>query len=139
MTTASLERIRRSFDLLIPHLDRMTRTFYSQLFAARPETRQLFKIEMDVQRQHLAAALALIVRNLAMFDALEEPLQELGAQHAQVGVRPEHYPVVRDAMLDALGEALGPAWTPQLADDWRALIETIGGHMLAGTLPPGKH
>src|SRR5690242_19596882 len=100
MTTASLERIRQSFDLLIPHLDRMTRTFYGHLFAARPETRQLFKIDMDAQRQHLAAALALIVRNLAMFDALAEPLQELGTQHAKVGVRPEHYPVVRDAMLD---------------------------------------
>jgi hemoglobin-like flavoprotein len=135
MTTAALERIRASFDLLIPHLDGMTRTFYGHLFAARPETRQLFKIDMDVQRQHLAAALALIVRNLAMFDALAEPLQELGTQHAKVGVRPEHYPVVRDAMLDALGKALGPAWSPQLAGDWRALIETIAGHMLAGTLP----
>jgi hemoglobin-like flavoprotein len=135
MTTASLERIRGSFDLLSPHLDGMTRRFYSQLFTARPETRQLFKIEMDVQRQHLAAALALIVKNLAMFDALEEPLQELGAQHAAVGVRPEHYPFVRDAMLDAIGEVLGPAWTPQLASDWRALIEAIGAHMLAGTLP----
>jgi hemoglobin-like flavoprotein len=137
MTTASLERICGSFNLLSPQMERMTRTFYARLFAARPETRALFKVNMDVQRQHLAAALALIVRNLPMFDALQEPLAELGASHAKVGVRPEHYPVVRDAMLGAIAEALGAAWTVELAADWRMLIETIASQMLAGTLGAG--
>ena len=115
----------------------MTGTFYDRLFQVRPETRRLFKIEMNVQREHLAAALALIVRNLFMLDALTEPIQELGVYHAVVGVLPEHYPVVRDAMLFALSEALGPAWTPELATDWRALIEKLSTLMLSGTFPRG--
>jgi len=135
MKTDSLDRIRSSFELLSPHMAQMTRTFYERLFAARPDTRQLFKVDMDIQRQHFAAALALVVRNLGLLDALEEPLHELGASHARVGVRPEHYPFVRDAMLKALAEALGPAWSSDLADDWRNLIETLASHMLAGTLP----
>lgn len=135
MTTASLERIRHSFDLLAPNLARMTRTFYDTLFEGRPEVRALFKVDMDVQRQHLAAALALIVRNLTMLDALLEPLQELGREHARVGVRPEQYPLVRDAMLVAIAEAVGDAWTPELAADWRRLIEEISTAMLSGTLP----
>ena len=135
MTTASLDRIRRSFDLLAPKVGTMTAIFYARLFEARPETRKLFKIEMDVQRQHLAAALALIVRNLYILDALTEPIQELGIYHAQVGVLPEHYPIVRDAMLAALGEALGDDWTDELEKDWRALIEKLSNVMLSGTLP----
>jgi hemoglobin-like flavoprotein len=135
MTTASLERIRDSFELLAPRIATMTATFYDTLFDGRPEIRALFKVKMDIQRQHLAAALALIVRNLTMLDALQEPLQQLGRDHARVGARPEHYPLVRDAMLHAIGQALGPAWTPELAADWHALIEEIGTVMLSGTLP----
>jgi len=135
MTTASLERIRNSFELLAPRIASMTVTFYDTLFEGRPDVRALFKVNMDIQRQHLAAALALIVRNLAMLDALQEPIRQLGRDHARVGVRPEHYPMVRDAMLHAIGEAIGPAWTAELAADWRALLEEISAVMLSGTLP----
>ena len=135
MTTTALERVRNSFELLSPKLASMTVTFYDTLFNGRPDIRALFKVEMDLQRQHLAAALALIVRNLTMLDALQEPLRQLGRDHARVGARPEHYPLVRDAMLHAIGEALGPAWTPELAADWHTLIEEISTVMLSGTLP----
>ena len=140
MTTASLERIHDSFELLAPKIAMMTATFYETLFEGRPAVRALFKVNMDTQRQHLAAALALIVRNLGMMDALQEPLRQLGRDHARVGARPEHYPLVRDAMLHAIAQAIGPAWTPELAADWRMLIEEISTAMLAGTLPkrPGN-
>src|SRR5579871_4339044 len=131
MTTASLERIRNSFDTLAPKIATMTATFYDTLFAGRPEVRALFKVDMDIQRQHLAAALALIVRNMTMLDALQEPLRQLGRDHARVGARPEHYPLVRDAMLHAIQQALEPAWTPDLAADWRQLIEEVSTIMLS--------
>jgi nitric oxide dioxygenase len=133
MTGASLTRLRRSYDLFVPHVGRMTERFYDRLFAARPETRILFATDMAAQRQHLAAALALIVRNLSMLDALEQPLMDLGAGHARIGVRAEDYPVVRDAMLAAIAEELGTAWTPELADDWSSLLDRVCRHMIAGS------
>src|SRR5436305_9177366 len=92
MTTASLHRIQQSYQLLIPQIAELTERFYARLFADHPETRRLFTRDMAAQRRHLAAALALVVRNLKMLDALEQPLRELGAHHAAMGVRPEHYP-----------------------------------------------
>src|SRR5207253_11472673 len=106
--------------------------FYDALFKARPETRQLFTGDMGRQRQHLAAALTLMVKNLRMLDALEQPLAELGAAHARVGVLPEHYPIVCDAMCDAIAEVAGAAWTTELSNDWHALLQLISRHMLAG-------
>jgi hemoglobin-like flavoprotein len=126
------ERILSSYQLMGSRTTEMTRVFYDRLFELRPETRSLFTIDMEMQRQHLAASLALIVRNLRTLDVLEESLRELGANHARVGVRPEHYPLVRDCMLFAFAETLGDAWTNELRDDWTRLLDVIASHMLAG-------
>jgi len=132
------ERILRSYESLLPHMSDLTRAFYDRLFEVRPDTRALFRIDMELQRQHLAALLAVIVRNLRMLDAIEDSLRELGAQHARVGVRPEHYPVVRDAMLHAFARTVPQAWNSSLEADWRRLLEIISNQMLAGALtkPP---
>jgi hemoglobin-like flavoprotein len=120
-------------------IDQMTRAFYDALFQIRPDTRALFRVDMDVQRQHLGAALALIARNLRFLDIMTEPLRELGAEHAQVGVKPEHYPVVRDAMLDAIGGALKDEWTTDLRNDWHELLELICRVMLEGASRAARH
>jgi hemoglobin-like flavoprotein len=138
MTEESLNRIHRSFVLLSTRMDRITRAFYARLFEARPDVRPLFQDNLDAQRQHLAAAVALIVRNVHMLDALEVALAELGAGHSAVGVRPEHYPPVRDAMLSSISDALSPAgeWTNELANDWGRLIDRVSTLMLRGGRAP---
>lgn len=132
MSPQSLRRIEQSFDQLDPNMDEMTRRFYDQLFTVMPEVRPLFQVNMDVQRRHFAAALALIARNLRMLDVVTEPLRQLGADHARIGVRPEQYPPVRDAMLTAMSDTLGSAWTHDLAADWRTLLDLICEAMLDG-------
>lgn len=132
MTSASLDRLQRSFAALAPRLETITSRFYERLFELRPDTRSLFQIDMQLQRRHLAAALAMIVRNLRMLDALEQPLRELGARHARIGVLVEHYPAVVDAMLSALSEGLGSGWDADLAADWVGLLNRITAHMTSG-------
>jgi hemoglobin-like flavoprotein len=132
MTAVSIDRIHRSYQQMAPHAERLTTTFYERLFRSSPGTRQLFTGDMAAQGRHLAAALALVVRNAGRLDTLEQPLRDLGAAHALVGVLPPHYPVVCDAMLAALADALADAWSDELAADWRALLEVVSGHMLAG-------
>ena len=87
---------------------------------------------MTLQRQHLAATLALLVRNLAYRDVLDGPLMDLGAQHVSFGARPEHYPVVRASLLGSLADALGPDWTAELAADWALLLDHAVAVMLEG-------
>lgn len=132
MTPASIERIRASFNQARPQSDRVAAAFYQYLFAADPTTRHLFKSDLTAQAAHLTAALALIVRNLPMLDALEGPLNELGAAHALMGVHPAHYPCACRALLRAFADVLGPCWTAELAADWERFLAIVTAHMLAG-------
>jgi hemoglobin-like flavoprotein len=136
MTTESANRIRESFKLLSPRMEQLTRDVYDCMFRTRPDIRPLFAGDMRTQQQHLSAALGLIVRNLTMLEALEGSFKQLGADHARAGVHPEHYPLVRDAMLEAMSAALGAngAWTNELARDWRDLINQVCTYMLQGGL-----
>jgi hypothetical protein len=67
-------------------------------------------------------------------DALEQPLMELGADHASVGARPEHYPIVCRTMIEAMREASGGQWSPTLEQDWGGLLQDISRVMMAGAL-----
>jgi nitric oxide dioxygenase len=78
--------------------------------------------------------LALIVRNLRDLDLLEEPLMELGAGHAQVGVRPEHYPVLCRTMVETLRDGSGSAWSSDLEADWTELLARVSRIMMNGAL-----
>ena len=82
----------------------------------------------------MAAALALIVRNLRLLDALEQPLMDLGIGHAQVGVRPEHYPIVCRAMIETLREGSASSWSPELEADWTQALEAVSRIMMQGAL-----
>jgi hemoglobin-like flavoprotein len=134
MTQAQLQRIEASYEMLAGRMHSLTASFYERLFKVLPECRPLFRIDIDLQSQHLAAALALIVRNLRMLDVLEQPLMELGVHHTHVGVRPEHYPIVCQTMVQALADGAGEAWSPQLQADWTDVLELVSQLMLQGSL-----
>jgi len=53
-------------------------------------------------------------------------------QHVMLGARPEHYPVVRESLLASLAEFSGEHWTPELAADWRAILDFVVESMLKG-------
>ena len=133
MTPASMARIQASFIQISPQFDRVAAIFYGRFFAAEPSARALFKADLTAQSRHLAAALALIVRNLTMLDALEQPLIELGIAHGLVGVCPTHYPVACRSFLGSLEEVLGACWTAELAGDWERLLGLVSSHMITGT------
>ena len=134
MTEASLQRIAAHYELLAGRMQQLTQSFYRNLFEAAPETRPLFRIDIDLQSQHLAAALALIVRNLRLLDVLEQPLMELGASHADVGVRPEHYPIVCQTMVKVLAEESAGAWSGELQADWSEALESVSKIMMNGAI-----
>ena len=78
MTDQSIQRILASYEKLAPHIDGMVAGFYTRLFETCPEARPLFKHDMTTQRGHLAATLALLIRNLQFQDVLEDSIMELG-------------------------------------------------------------
>ena len=132
MDAARRQSIKDSFNALAPHGETLVNKFYEKLFGDHPGVRPMFPADMGQQKVHLLTSLALIVKNIDNFAALEQPLRKLGARHAGYGAKPEHYPVVGSTLLSVMAELAGPIWTRELQEDWTAAINAIAGVMLAG-------
>jgi NAD(P)H-flavin reductase/hemoglobin-like flavoprotein len=124
-------RLRESFARIAMHGDELPLFFYSDLFIKHPEVRELFPVSMAAQRGHLVDALAKIVSQVDRVDDLTAFLQGLGRDHRKFGAVAGHYEAVGASLLATLEHFSGPAWTSELAADWKAAYELIGSVMTA--------
>jgi methyl-accepting chemotaxis protein len=126
------DALETSFDLLAPRGEELVETFYARLFAAAPAVRPLFTGDERRRRAMLLQALLLVRRSLRDLDALVPVLRTLGARHVAYGARPEHYPVVADALIAAMAELAGDAWCERYALAWERALTVVAGAMLDG-------
>ncbi len=127
-----INRLSTSFRIIEPQLDEVVTVFYRQLFEAAPQIRSMFPDDLGRQKKHMVNALLLVAKNVPDIENLIEPLREMGARHISYGTREEHFPIVRDTMVYALGQVAGYTWTPQLNDDWTHALDVISGYMIEG-------
>lgn len=123
-------RLKQSWAAVAAHGDQVPLYFYSTLFLAHPETRQMFPTNMAGQRDRLVTALGHIVSNVDQVDRLTGFLQDLGADHRKFAVRAEHYPAVGEALLATLRHFLAEQWTDELAQDWTAAYGLVSKVMI---------
>jgi NAD(P)H-flavin reductase/hemoglobin-like flavoprotein len=124
-----VEIIRSSFALVEPQAEDVGRHFYATLFSRAPETRDLFPVNMEVQRSRLLRALVHVVQMVDQPDELVPFLQQLGRDHRKFGVLAEHYDAVGAALLSAIAHFAGPAWTPGIAKAWTDAYGVVAGAM----------
>lgn len=127
-----LQRLESSFVALKDQGDVLTETFYGRLFTNHPEVRSMFPDDMQHQRKKLFQSVAFVVANLRKSDALREKLLQMGAEHVSYGTKAEHYPVVRDNLVAAMGEVAGDLWSEQLEADWKAALDAVSAIMIEG-------
>ena len=131
MTPEAITRIRSSFAEISSEPRSLAGRFYTELFAAAPQLRSLFPVDLTSLQGHFEAALALVVRNLEEMRTLEQPLRDLGAQHVHWGAKPEDYVIVREALIRAI-RLSSAGWTDTVEADWRRAITAIAVPMLQG-------
>ncbi|MBV9312657.1 MAG: flavohemoprotein [Pseudonocardia sp.] len=110
--------IRTSFALVEPEADELIKHFYAVLFAAAPETRDLFPTNMEIQRGRFLRALVHVVQTVDRPAELTPFLQQLGRDHRKFGVIAQHYNAFGNALLSAIEKFAGPEWTPEVAAAW---------------------
>ena len=121
--------IRSSFAVVAPRADEVARHFYATLFGLAPETRELFPVNMEVQRSRLLRALVHVVQMVDRPTELVPFLEQLGRDHRKFGIRAEHYDAVGVALLSAVAALAGPAWTPRVEKAWTDAYTTVSGAM----------
>jgi hemoglobin-like flavoprotein len=128
-----LEALETSFDLVAPHGDELMEIFHARLFATAPAVKPLFAgTDLRRQKTMLLGTLVLLRKSLRDLDPIVPKLRELGARHVAYGARPEHYPVVGQALIASMAEVAGQAWRPDYERAWAAAFDIVAGAMLDG-------
>jgi diguanylate cyclase (GGDEF)-like protein len=124
--------LRTSFSLIVPIQETIASLFYDRLFVIAPEVRRLFPDDLGGQKRKLMALLATCIGKVHEFEALAPVIRDLGQRHAEYGARQEHYAVVAEALLWALGEGLGVAFVPEVRSAWTKVYSLLAKTMQAG-------
>ena len=127
-----VRRLEASFRVLGGEADALAERFYERLFRRAPAVRRLFPEDLREQRKKLVAALAFVVEHLRSPDEVLPRLRALGTAHVKYGARPEHYPIVCEELVLAMGEIAGTAWDPNIERDWKNALHLVSAAMIAG-------
>ena len=121
LSEAARPYIDASVPVLKEHGVAITTHFYTSMFAAHPELKNIFNMgnqAAGVQQQSLAAAVFAYAANYRNPDALTPVVERIVHKHASLGITAEHYPIVGKHLLDAIQAVLGAAATPELLAAW---------------------
>jgi nitric oxide dioxygenase len=130
MTPDQVRLVQESFAKVAPIADRAASMFYDRLFEIAPQVRTMFPSDMAEQQRKLMATLAIVVNGLSNPESILPAASALATRHVAYGARPEHYPVVGEALLWTLEQGLGKEWTEEVASAWAAAFATLSGFMI---------
>jgi len=130
MTSDQILLVRTSWPAIAERADVLTRYFYEHLFAIDDNAARLFAhVDMGAQRVKLAQTLGVVVNALDDVDRLLPVVAALGKRHSHYGVEERHFDSVGEALLWAISDTLGPAFTPELHAAWTVAYALIASVM----------
>jgi len=130
MTPEQVTLVQPTFAEVVPVAAEAGEAYYGRLFEVAPAVQPLFPSDMTQQRRKLMASLAIVVHGLSDLPSILPTASALAKRHIGYGAKPEHYPLVGEALLWTLARALGPRWTPEVASAWTAAYTTLSDVMI---------
>ncbi|GGM16333.1 globin domain-containing protein [Dactylosporangium sucinum] len=124
--------LKESWTLVEEQQDKLASYFYARMFLDNPQLRDLFPVQMDVQRSRLLGAIVTAIQSVDDPDRFGEYLESLGRDHRKFHVQPEHYDVICRALMDALRTFAGDQWTLEFDQAWRDAYAAIAARMMRG-------
>lgn len=137
MTPEQVRILNESLEAIGPLLNEIGRSFYEKLFEFAPETRVLFKSDMETQQQ-------LFMSIFRQFSVLNERsmltlpvtasnsgevsipgVAGLGERHVTYGVQPEHFAAAQNAFLSSVDKHLGEVVDAKTKEAWIRAFEMI--------------
>ena len=121
--------VRASWAKVESRAPELAQFFYSILFTISPDTRDMFPINMSVQRSRLLRALVHTVQMVDRTEELVPFLRKLGRDHRKFKVVAAHYDALGSALMTALQRFLREDWTPEVEIAWRSAYGIVAGAM----------
>lgn len=117
------ELILATVPLLREGGEALTSHFYALMFRDYPEVKPLFNQSHQQdgrQARALAGAVLAYAENIRNPAVLGAAIEGIVHKHVSLNIQPEHYPIVGNSLLKAMGEVLGEVLTPDIAEAWEA-------------------
>lgn len=130
MTSEQIKLVENSWDYILLNSKEAGTIFYKKLFSLAPELRQLFKGDIHSQSQKLVSLITFAVHKLNSFNDIVSDVSALGARHKGYRVKPEHFPIVGEALLWTLSQGLGSQWNEETEKAWAAVFNTLAKTMI---------
>lgn len=127
--------LAHSLQLAVERRPDLDLAVFPRLFERCPSARPLFNVFSPDFAPHGCATMVYSILELLQDQAAGKGYvagyaQQLAAEHRGFGVHdPAHYAQVLDALLDVLASALGPDWTPEVAQAWQRQARTLQAHL----------
>src|SRR3978361_1648638 len=124
LSDAALPVVEATLPVVGGDIQEIASRFYQHLFEEHPELLDgIFNRGNQAdgrQQQALAGSVAAFAGYLVSNprDLPDHLLARISAKHASLGVQPDQYEVVAENLMWAIGDVLGDAVTPQVADAW---------------------
>ena len=140
MTPEQAKLVADSFSQLESRLPELGAAVYERLFHIAPETRAMFRGDIQAQHRKLVAVLVEFVklrRRSQHFlpatgtggGAVVPGINRLRSGHMSAGVKVEHYAFMRKAILNSLEAILGEKFDDRAAEAWGAAFDTLAETM----------
>ena len=116
--------------------EQVTERFYPRMFAEHPELLRVFNSgNQATGEQSRALAASVVAYAVQLVDpaapSFSHVLRRIAYKHVSLGIRPEQYTVVGHHLLAAVGEVLGDAVTPEVADAWAEVYWLFATQLVA--------
>ena len=133
LTREQVQIIRSTVPVLQEHGNAITTLFYATLLEERPELNNVFNQANQASGQQpasLAGALYAYASHIDDLGVLSPAIEMICNKHVSLQVQPEHYGVVGEYLLRAMGEVLGSALTKDILEAWEAAYWQLANLMI---------
>jgi len=120
LSAETIATVKATAPALREHGVAITTRMYERLFV-NEDVKAMFDQAAQAsgeQPKRLAGAILAYAENIDHLQALTAPVMRMAARHVETGVKPEHYPLVAEALLPAIRDVLGDAATDDILAAW---------------------
>jgi len=118
LSSETIAIIKETVPLVGQEAENVTTRMYEILFSKYPETKPMFDNAAKDQHKKLAGAIAAFAGNIDNLGVLGAAVEKMAQSHVMTQVKPIHYPMVADALITAMGDVLGEAFTDARKNAW---------------------
>ncbi|WP_226682548.1 NO-inducible flavohemoprotein [Sutcliffiella horikoshii] len=121
LSSNTIQIVKSTAPVLAVKGEEITTHFYKTLFTNHPELLNIFNHANQKKGRQQAALANTIYAAATYIDQLEVLLpavKQIAHKHRSLAVKPEHYPIVGEHLLEAIKAVLGDAATDEIIEAW---------------------